>query len=112
MNNFLIYFAIIALAVGFFLSRAGWGRMLLLVPVGALVPAFFGTASGCGSDTKPCTPNVSRAKPTASATTSLTAPGPPLRWQGWALAGCTVRKWRACHCWAPWWPCVYLWQQR
>lgn len=50
MNNFLIYFAIIALAVGFFLSRAGWGKMLLLVPVGALVPAFFGTAAGCGAD--------------------------------------------------------------
>lgn len=50
MNSFLVYFAVIALAVGWFLSRADWAKMLVLVPVGALVPAFFGTGSMCGAD--------------------------------------------------------------
>jgi hypothetical protein len=48
MTMFLIYFAIVALGVAWFLSRADWAKMLALVPVGALVPAFFGTASNCG----------------------------------------------------------------
>lgn len=50
MNSFLVYFAVIALGVAWFLSRADWLKMLVLVPLGALVPAFFGTGSMCGAD--------------------------------------------------------------
>lgn len=50
MNQFLIFFALIALAMGLWLSRSDWAKMLALVPVGALVPTFFGTATMCGLD--------------------------------------------------------------
>ena len=49
MTPFLIYFAIIALGVGLWLSRIDWAKMLALVPVGALVPAFYGAAVNCGA---------------------------------------------------------------
>lgn len=48
MNQFLIFFMVLALAMGLWLSRNDWLKMLVLVPFGALVPAFFGTASMCG----------------------------------------------------------------
>lgn len=50
MNSFLIFFLIISLLVGFWLSKNDWAKMLALVPVGALVPAFFASASMCGMD--------------------------------------------------------------
>jgi len=50
MNLFLIYFVIISLGMGLWLSKNGWAKMLALVPFGALVPAFFATASGCGAE--------------------------------------------------------------
>ncbi|SOB92279.1 hypothetical protein SAMN05877809_101523 [Rhodobacter sp. JA431] len=50
MTMFALYFGLVALLVAFFLSRAGWGKMLVLVPFGALVPAYFGTGTMCGAD--------------------------------------------------------------
>jgi len=50
MNQFLLFFVVISLGMGIWLSRAGWAKMLALVPIGALVPAFFATGSACGLD--------------------------------------------------------------
>lgn len=50
MNQFLIFFILLALGMGLWLSRHDWAKMLALVPLGALVPTFFANASMCGMD--------------------------------------------------------------
>ncbi|MBZ4022779.1 hypothetical protein CKO11_09940 [Rhodobacter sp. TJ_12] len=69
MTMFALYFGLVALLVAFFLSRAGWVKMLALVPFGALVPAYFGTGTMCGADF------VIRL----TVTDSCTVPGEPYR---------------------------------
>ena len=50
MNGFLLAFLAVSAASAWAVTRAGWLRMLALVPVAALVPAYFGGASVCGAD--------------------------------------------------------------
>ena len=48
MSQFMIFFGVIALAMAVWLSRFQWAKAIALVPVGALVPAFYGAAVNCG----------------------------------------------------------------
>ena len=48
MTQFLAFGLIICLAMGFWLSNNPWGKMLAILPLGMLVPAFYGTAVNCG----------------------------------------------------------------
>ena len=48
MNLFVIFLVVISLAMALWLSRADWVKMLALVPLGALVPGFYGAAVNCG----------------------------------------------------------------
>ena len=48
MNTFLAFLLIICLMIGFWLSKNSWSKMLIVLPLGVLVPAFYGTASSCG----------------------------------------------------------------
>ena len=48
--SFLLMFFAVALGAAWFVSGMAWMRMLIWVPVAALIPAFFGTASNCGAD--------------------------------------------------------------
>ncbi len=50
MNLLILGFVLISIAMGVWLSRSDWLKMLVMVPLGALVPAFFGTGSNCGAD--------------------------------------------------------------
>ena len=49
MNLLLTGFVLISFGTAVWLSRFDWPKMLALVPVGALVPAYFGTGSNCGA---------------------------------------------------------------
>lgn len=48
MNTFLAFLLIICLMIGVWLSKNSWSKLLLVLPLGALVPAFYGAASSCG----------------------------------------------------------------
>lgn len=48
MNTFLAFLLIICLMIGFWLSKNTWSKLFILVPLGVLVPAFYGAASSCG----------------------------------------------------------------
>ncbi|MDF1619215.1 hypothetical protein [Pseudothioclava nitratireducens] len=48
MNSFLAFLLIICLLIGFWLSKNSWGKMLVVIPLGVLVPAFYGAATNCG----------------------------------------------------------------
>ena len=48
MNSFLAFLLIICLMIGFWLSKNTWSKLFLVIPLGVLVPAFYGTATNCG----------------------------------------------------------------
>lgn len=48
MNSFFAFLIILCLLVAFWLSRNSWGKLFLVMPLGVLVPAFYGAATGCG----------------------------------------------------------------
>lgn len=49
MNLFLGFALVLCIAVGGWLSKYEWAKLLALVPVGMLVPAFYMTGTSCGA---------------------------------------------------------------
>lgn len=49
MNLFLGFALVICIAVGGWLSKYDWAKLLALVPVGMLLPAFYMTGTACGA---------------------------------------------------------------
>ncbi|OCX61094.1 hypothetical protein BFP70_16730 [Thioclava sp. SK-1] len=48
MTPFMIFGLIICVAVGGFLSRFPWAKLIALIPVGMLVPSYYATGTVCG----------------------------------------------------------------
>ena len=49
MNLFLAFALVICVAVGGWLSKYEWAKLLAFIPIGMLVPAFYMTGTSCGA---------------------------------------------------------------
>ncbi len=49
MNLFLAFALVLCIAVGGWLSKYDWAKLLALVPVAMIVPAFYMTGTACGA---------------------------------------------------------------
>ena len=49
MNLFLAFALVICVAVGGWLSKYDWAKLLAFIPIGMLVPAFYMTGTSCGA---------------------------------------------------------------
>jgi hypothetical protein len=49
MNLFLLFALVICVAVGAWLSKYEWLKLLAFVPIGMLLPAFYMTGTSCGA---------------------------------------------------------------